>query len=331
MNIRAQIGPEIHRELARLRSRFVPRGCYVQLKEAMSVLEDRRRAELAEGLNPEARGVAVIGNSGSGKSTAVAHFFRGHDTLRLLSHDTETADVASFLVPSPATLKGVGISCLNGLGYPLMRDRTAGIIWELVQSHLRELQIMFLHLDEAQDLMGSQSEREMLAVVNTLKSVMQNRHWPVSIVLSGLPTLKTLLNLDPQLGRRFTPISFGQIDDIQDGKNVCELIQQYRQAAGLESSESVENDDFVARLIHAAAHEFGILIEVIIGAIEICMRRSENTLQLQHFRAEFLRRTGCAGDLNPFIRRDFTALNPRLLLPGNEDTRLGDVPPRRGR
>src|SRR5699024_5479468 len=126
---------------------------------------------------------------------------RSHETLRLLSHDAETADVASFLVPSPATLKGVGISCLNGLGYPLMRDRTAGIIWELVQSHLRELQIMFLHLDEAQDLMGSQSEREMLAVVNTLKSVMQNRYWPVSIVLSGLPTLKTLLNLDPQLGR----------------------------------------------------------------------------------------------------------------------------------
>ncbi|MCE8418865.1 TniB family NTP-binding protein [Rhodovulum sulfidophilum] len=331
MNINAQISPAIHRELARLRNRFVPRGCYVQLTEAMSVLEDRRRAELAEGLNPEARGVAVIGNSGSGKSTAVAHFFRGHETLRLLSHDAETADVASFLVPSPATLKGVGISCLNGLGYPLMRDRTAGIIWELVQSHLRELQIMFLHLDEAQDLMGSQSEREMLAVVNALKSVMQNRYWPVSIVLSGLPTLKTLLNLDPQLGRRFTPISFGQIDDIQDGQNVLELIQQYRQAADLESSGSVETDDFAARLIHAAAHEFGILIEVIIGAIEICMRRSDSTLQLQHFTAEFLRRTGCAADLNPFIRRDFTALNPRLLLPGNDDMQPSHVPPRRGR
>jgi type II secretory pathway predicted ATPase ExeA len=322
---------DMHRQLARLRGRFVPRGCYTQFQEAMSLLEDRRRAEIAEGLNPEARGVAVIGNSGSGKSTAVAHFFRGHNTLRMLSHETETADIASFLVPSPATLKGVGISCLNGLGYPLMRDRTAGIIWELVQSHLRELQIMFLHLDEAQDLMGSQSEREMLAVVNTLKSVMQNRHWPVSIVLSGLPTLKTLLNLDPQLGRRFTPINFGQVDDIQDGQNVRALVQQYAQAAGVASSEDVATDDFVARLVHAAANEFGILIEIIIGAIELCMRQNESTLEKTHFIAEFLRRTGCVDDLNPFVRHDFSDLNPRLLLPSREDMQPSGAPARRGK
>ncbi|WP_170167115.1 TniB family NTP-binding protein [Paracoccus methylarcula] len=330
MNNYTHLSPEIHRQLARLRSRFVPRRCFCEFSNAMSTLEDRRRAEIAEGLNPEARGVAVIGNSGSGKSTAVTHFFRGHDTLRMLSHEDETADVASFLVPSPATLKGVGISCLSGLGYPLMRDRTAGIIWELVQSHLRELQVMFLHLDEAQDLMGSQSEREMLAVVNTLKSVMQNKHWPVSIVLSGLPTLKTLLNLDPQLGRRFTPVSFSQLDDINDGQNVCALIQQYAQAAVIECAEEVRTEDFVARLIHAAANEFGILIEIIIGAIEICMRRDESTLGKEHFVAEFLRRTGCVDDLNPFVRRDYSALNPRLILPVHEDLLNGKVPPRRG-
>lgn len=171
----------------------------------------------------------------------------------------------------------------------------------------------------------------MLAVVNTLKSVMQNRHWPVSIVLSGLPTLKTLLNLDPQLGRRFTPISFGQIDSIRDGRNVQDLVGQYTHAAGLDRSGCVETDDFIARLIHAAANEFGILIEIIIGAIELCMLRNESSLGKANFVAEFLRRTGSAGDLNPFVRNDFTALNPRLLLPGKEDMRPGDVPPRRGR
>lgn len=93
----------------------------------------------------------------------------------------------------------------------------------------------------------------------------------------------------------------------------------------------METDDFVARLIHAAAHEFGILIEVIIGAIEICMRRNESTLKREHFTAEFLRRTGSVADLNPFVRHDFTALNPRLLLPGREDMHPGDVPARRGR
>lgn len=328
MNDIQRLSPEIQTQLTRLRSRFVPRQCYQKFADAVGNLEDRRRAEIAEGLHPEARGIAVIGNSGSGKSTGINHFFRKHDTLSLLSEDRETADVASFLVPSPATLKGVGISCLSGLGYPLMRDRTAGIIWELVQTHLRELQVMFLHLDEAQDLMGSQSEREMLAVVNTLKSVMQNRRWPVSIILSGLPDLRTLLNLDPQLGRRFTPVSFSQLDEIHDGRNVRTLLGQYAEAISLELAPELQEDEFIARLIHSAASEFGILIEIVIGAIEICLRRRETVLAKPHFVAEFLRRTGCANDLNPFVRQDYTALNPRLLLPGNEDV-SASIPPRR--
>lgn len=329
MNKMNRLSPEIHVRLAQLRGRFVPRQCFNELSDAISSLEDRRRAEISQGLHPEARGLAVIGNSGSGKSTMVGHYFRKSETLSLLDDQHETADVASFLVPSPATLKGVGISCLSGLGYPLMRNRTAGIIWELVQSHLRELQVMFLHLDEAQDLMGSQSEREMLAVVNTLKSVMQNRHWPVSIVLSGLPDLLTLLNLDPQLGRRITPIRFSQLDAIDDGRNVRSLLEQYCHAIGIQLDPNLAVDDFIARLIHAAANEFGILIEIVIGAIEICLRRDEQTLRKQHFIAEFLRRTGCVNDLNPFIRANYSTLDPRRLLPGPSDVLPRDPSPRK--
>lgn len=326
-----RLSPETQVKLVKLRSRYVPRQCFNDFADAITSLEDRRRAEISQGLFPEAKGLAVIGNSGSGKSTGVEHFFCQHDTLSLLADGKETADVASFVVPSPATLKGVGISCLSGLGYPLMRDRTAGIIWELVHSHLRELQVMFLHLDEAQDLMGSQSEREMLAVVNTLKSVMQNRHWPVSIILSGLPDLLTLLNLDPQLGRRFIPISFGQLDEIDDARNVRSLLKQYCSAIDIEPDPELRSDDFIARLIHSAANEFGILIEIVMGAIEICLQRDEATLGKQHFIAEFLRRTGCTNDLNPFVRNNYSEINPRLLLPNIKDVPAIVTTPRKSR
>jgi hypothetical protein len=327
-----RLSHEIHVKLAKLRNRFVPRACFNDMADAVTSLEDRRRAELSEGLQPEARGLAVIGNSGSGKTDGVSHFFRKHETLSLLADGDDTADVASFLVPSPATLKGVGLSCLSGLGYPLMRDRTAGIIWELVQSHLQELQVMFLHLDEAQDLMGSQSDREMVSVVNTLKSVMQNPKWPVSLVLSGTPNLLALLNLDPQLGRRFTPISFGQLDLIDDGSNVRSLVEQYCSAIDIESDDALKDDDFIARLIHASANEFGILIEITIGAIEICFMCHETTLCKRHFVAEFRRRTGCVNDLNPFVRLNYSMLNPRLLLPNSKEVDAPDLMPRkRGR
>jgi len=326
-----RLSPEQHLKLANLRSRFVPRQCFHDLSDAICNLEDRRRVEISEGLHPEARGLAVIGNSGSGKSTGLGHFFRKSGTLSLLADGNDTADVASFLVPSPATLKGVGISCLSGLGYPLMRDRTAGIIWQLVQGHLRELKVMFLHLDEAQDLMGSQSKPEMVAVVNTLKGVMQNPHWPVSIVLSGLPELLTLLNLDTQLGRRFAPIYFSPLNDVDDGRNVRSLVCQYCAAIAVDPDPELQSDDFISRLIHAAANEFGILIEIVIGAIEICIRRNETILAKQHFVAEFLRRTGCANDLNPFVRTNFTAIDPKVLLPGHNDSSSLGTPKRRDR
>lgn len=327
-----QLSPELEILLVRLRNRFVPRHCYNDFAATMSNFEARRRAEIAEGLNPEARGIVVIGNSGSGKSKGVEHFLAKHETLSLLSEDCETADAASFAVPSPASLKKVGYSCLAGLGYPLSRDRSAGIIWGLVQEHLNELGVMFLHLDEAQDLYSSQSEREMFAVVNTLKSMLQNKRWPVSIILSGLPDLLTLLNLDPQLGRRFIPISFSQLDVIEDGRNVRSLIGQYSRVANLELESELQCDDFIARLIHSAANEFGILVELIIGAIEFCFRRDEPSLGKPHFVAEFRRRSGCVNDLNPFVRGDYSAIDPKLLLPNRRDVSAQTgAPQKRGR
>ncbi|MBM1689272.1 ATP-binding protein [Sulfitobacter geojensis] len=327
-----QLSPELEILLVRLRDRFVPRQCYNVFADTMANFEARRRVEIAEGLNPEARGIAVIGNSGSGKSEGVGHYLKKNETLSLLTEDCEAADAASFVVPSPASLKKVGYSCLEGLGYPLSRDRSAGIIWGLVQGHLSELGVMFLHLDEAQDLYSSQSEREMFAVVNTLKSMLQNKRWPVSIILSGLPDLLTLLNLDPQLGRRFIPISFSQLDVIEDGRNVRSLIGQYSRAANLELEAELQSDDFIARLIHSAANEFGILVELITGAIEFCFRGDEPRLTKQHFVAEFRRRTGCVNDLNPFVRGDYSAIDPKLLLPDRRDVSAQTgAPQKRGR
>ena len=135
----------------KLRAKFLRHRSYQKLEEAIGLLEATRRAEIESGVTQETYGVAVVGNPGSGKSTALSHLFRTHPTLSLLQSDVVPADVVSFLVPSPSTLKMVGISCLLGLGYPLKRDRTAGIIWGLVQHNLQKRQTLLLHLDEAQD------------------------------------------------------------------------------------------------------------------------------------------------------------------------------------
>ncbi|WP_299047754.1 TniB family NTP-binding protein [uncultured Tateyamaria sp.] len=295
-------------------AKFVPHTPFSDLQDQFDLLLYRRRAELAAGRSSKARGIVLIGNSGSGKSTAMTHLFNRHGDLERLEPNKTKAEVISLAVPSPATLKHVGMSCLNAIGYPIRRDRTSGIIWELLQNHLRERETLFLHLDEAQDLHINRNEREVQSVVNTLKSLMQNPSWPTGLILSGMPALKDLLHLDPQLSRRFVPIHLAPISFTTHGNMLMEIIANYLDAAKLPMADGTYNSEFTKRLIHAGAGELGLVIEIIIAAIEEALLADDTSVGLDNFIAAFRRRSGCVDDLNPFISEDFRAVDARKLL-----------------
>jgi len=208
---------DIDRTLAQLRARFFAHRNYREFRDAFSALLNRRRADLEIGAQNEARGIAIIGDSGSGKTTAARRLWATYPELRAQEPGLEKAEVVSLSLPSPASVKFVGYACLIVLGYPLQRDRTSAIIWDMVHSHLRLRQTLVLHFDEAQDFSVNQNPREMQAMINTLKALVQNPNWPISIVLSGMPQLRDLINMDPQLARRFTPVQFAKLDPVLDG------------------------------------------------------------------------------------------------------------------
>lgn len=308
----------IGQAISALRARFVTHDRYVDLAEQFDLLLYRRRADIAAGRHPEARGIVLVGGSGSGKSTAIQRLFYRHPDVRVLDPGRVDADVASFLIPSPATLKSVGLSCLKGLGYPLRRDRSAGIIWDLVQAHLKEHRILFMHLDEMQDLMINRSQAETQSVVNTLKSLMQNASWPVGLILSGTPRLKDLVNLDPQLSRRLIPVEFTPISSSAHSESVATVIAQYAEAARVEPHPNVVAGEHIRRLIHAAANELGLVIELVIAAIEEALLHLEERLTVDAFRRAFRRKTSCPDVLNPIVAEDWRAIDARKLFDGGE-------------
>lgn len=296
-----------------LRRVFVHHPAFLRLEEQFRLLLDRRRAELEAGVVMEARGIAVIGASGSGKTTAVARLLSHTPDLVIDDPNGPRRDVVSFQVPSPATVKFVGQTALEALGYPLRRNRTEMIIWDLVRQHLRARQTLFLHLDEAQDLLRHQTSKVIQSVVRTLKSLMQTREWPVGLIVSGMPELKDLLNHDPQLARRFYPIEFQRLHAGIDGEEVSETVRSYADRANL-GTELGSALEFPARLVHAADGEFGLVIELIIGAIEEALLADSDTLNQDHFIAVFRRRSGCVDALNPFVAADFDRIDARALL-----------------
>lgn len=309
---------DIDRRLATLRARFFAHRNYRELQSAFTRLLNRRRADLELGTQKETPGIAVIGDSGSGKTTAVRRLFATHPNLQTLQPGVEKAEAVSLSVPSPASVKFVGLACLNVLGYPLRRDRTSAIIWDLVQRNLHLRQTLVLHFDEAQDFCVNQNPREIQAVINTLKALMNNPNWPVSTILSGMPHLCDLINKDPQLARRFTPVQFTKLDPAQDGSPIRKMVVSYAEAGDLSVGSDLQDRQFVRRLIHAADGEFGLTVELLLSALEIAMRAGKNELCASCFVQAFAQRSGCVADFNPFLREDYTSINARLLLLGRE-------------
>ncbi|WP_233352088.1 ATP-binding protein [Pseudogemmobacter humi] len=128
---------------------------------------DKRQAELELGLTSEGRGIAVIGESGSGKTTAIQRILR-----RLDAADAGAGELRwiSIRVPTPATQKDLARAILHALDFQILRDTTASRMWDLVSFHLHLRKCWLIHLDEGQELGGRGSEIEKAAVINALNS-----------------------------------------------------------------------------------------------------------------------------------------------------------------
>ncbi len=265
-------------------------------------------------IRSEARGPLVAGTSGAGKTRILRRVFRHHtQKLTLLEDAQPNVDVVSLSIPSPATPKGVGIATLHALGCPLNRERTSQIIWGLVQTHLERRKALFLHFDEAQDFSLANNDRDMRSVINTLKSIMQHTSWPTPIILSGMPFLLELVNLDPQLARRFEPVLMHKISVSSDSDLILSAIKSYAISAEVELSDKLLSQEFIRRLVHASDCCFGILIEIFIAAIGECFLGGSK-LAPSAFAKAFADRSGCPIGVNPMVCDHFETINVRKLL-----------------
>lgn len=301
------------RTVTELRTKFVIHERFEVLESRFQSLFDRRRAEIAVGNSTDARGIALSGASGTGKSCAITQLiFRASKGLE--GSETTGAAIISLRVPSPATLKFLGQMILRALGYNLTAERQAWYIWDLVRHHLKHRRVMFLHLDEAQDLSSRGTKAELNAVTLMLKTLMTDQEWPVGLLLSGTEELERILNHDPQLARRMDAIHFGSLSPRIHTPDVARLIISYSNRAGLDATPQVELTLLAERLIHAAAMQFGITIEIIISAIELALVEQSKCLTSRHFAEVFKQRTSCLDGLNPFVIDDYYRIDPRKVF-----------------
>ncbi|UWR49781.1 TniB family NTP-binding protein [Phaeobacter inhibens] len=249
----------------------------------------------------ETRGLAVVGDPGSGKTELISHFLENHERFHLGS-DLEEAGCLHVTVPSPATLKSVGLEILKALGYSKMSERRERwAIWEMVKHRLSLLGVRVLWIDEAHDLYASGSAREQEDLLKTLKSLMQGEH-AVVVVLSGTKPVAELLKTDGQVGRRFGKIHLPPVTVASDGEAVEGLLHAFCDRAGLDAQV---DSDLIHCLIAAAQSQFGLVIEISIGAIEMALYDRSAKLSRQSFVDYWGMQEGCAIEDNVFWSNRF--------------------------
>lgn len=95
---------------------------------------------------------------------------------------------------------------------------------------------------------GNANRPQRKAVINTLKSLSQNKEWPVILVLSGTEELKEMLNQDQQLGRRIKPTELRPIK-ATDTKTIRVVIKSYTAEVGLQGLPDVRCKRRTARAV----------------------------------------------------------------------------------
>lgn len=274
------------------------------------------------GTECETHGMIVIGESGAGKTTTLAHNLRAHpafaDCADIAGGPDRVGPVLKLDVPSPTTLKTLGLKILEKTMYDdVARSRTEAEVWELVRQRLSICRVCILWLDEAQDVMRSGSEAEVTKICNTLKTLCKGDH-AVVVILSGIETLATLPKFDPQIDSRFSKLWLDEVSPGSDAKGIWRLLKTYCAAAGLETPP---RGDLIQRLFHSCRNRLGKSIERIVDAIELALYNGDTALTIDHFAQAYALKEGCRSNRNIFLVDKWASIsterteNPEELFP----------------
>ena len=323
----------------RLRENFIWLPRYEELRVSVDgfleqTLELRRRSESAMSKRVgEGRALVVVGESGEGKTRSLTRLFATHASLPNYGVLGGACPLVTVQAPSPCTLQQLGRATLAKLGYPIARDMRAHLVWESVNEKLKLTGTMILHFDEMQHATQTANILEIQKVANTLKALLLHLEWPVSLVLSGGPELVPFIQGDAQLRQRCDIVALAPLTaDIPNKKMIAEQASGLVNLAGL-TLDTANATDLGSRIMYASGMHFGVMIEIILSAIQKALERLRDerlkgvepvhTVTIDDFVAAHFRRTGCAETPNPFLALDYVAIDARRFL---QDTPTA-VPP----
>lgn len=149
---------------------------------------------------PEAEGLAIVGESGTGKTSVLRTFLERHKPTR--GPDGMEVPVLFASVPSAPTVKSLAGVILESLHDPDPEHGTENQRSRRIRVLMRETGTRMLMIDEFQHFYDRGTHKVIHHVADWLKILIDDTR--ATLVVSGLPTCLGVIDQNEQLARRFS-------------------------------------------------------------------------------------------------------------------------------
>lgn len=224
------------------------------IREIARIHQRGRAAGVAEGL-------LVVAQTGSGKTTAL-DYYRSRFPRSVVAGITKIP-VLSVETPESPSVKDLAEAILHALGDPAAAKGTTSAKTQRIIMFFKECGVQLLLIDEFQHFFDGSRVKESSRVSDWLKALINKVGVPV--VLAGLPRAIQVVNINPQLRRRFAtpyymePFGFATDDDRLEFRGVLKLIHKRLPKGSIDISEAN-----LARRFYFASHGlFDYIVKII--------------------------------------------------------------------
>lgn len=270
----------------------------------------------------DGRALFITGESGAGKTRMISQMLEKNELLQPMQTSFGIVNpVATVRLMGPCTLRLLGKSILETIGYPIRQRMEQGELWDMLPNQLRQRRVLLIYVDETQHMLRhttGDSERKNLA--KAFKGVMNYAPWPVSFIMSGMPETVEMAQLDEQIERRS---SFCRIPEIEmpEGRPLIERILIEMTSVIDMDATKVTQSDLPERIVHTARYQFGRVTQVVLAAIQVALEAGRTSLGRDDFARAYIHHSQARGydEMNPFLVDDWQRLNPGAFLVDSRD------------
>lgn len=263
----------------------------------------RRMHKSMLSLNPSSakkdRITFVTGESNSGKSTLVDHAIATDPFLSNIQDRPGVKQLVRLNAPPASSLQNLGVEILRKAGYSVRDDIKQTRVWPKVREQLRNREVAFVVIDEAQRLLKIKDELELQAVSDSLISIVDMEDWPIRMVLIGVDPLPILRTRDKQMETRSQEINLTAIPFARHQRVEGWMTDIITEHAGL-SIGDLPMKDYARRLIHACDGNVGSIFALIRDAVEDAFTANASSVTARNFAQAYHNATKCKPEENMF-------------------------------